>query len=465
MDKSWISKARNSIDYSIGLSKFLDFAFKNGAVGEMIRCPCPKCGFMKWQTRDIVEDHLLYKPFPQNYVIWDLHGEKQALESSQVEDVFQDSGVQPQNPMEMMINDAFEQYRQHDPNVGASQPLNEDEIVNDEPREDHNGFYELLNDGSQTLYEGSKYTKLEFIIKLYHIKVLCGLSDKAMTMILDLLNDAFEKAKFPPSIYEAKKIINKLGLNYKKIDACPKHCMLYLGDDEKSLDACKHCGTSRWKPNKKKKIAAKVLRYFPLKPRLQRLFTCRKTAKDMRWHVLEDNKDGLLRHPRDGEAWKTFDLIHPEFSSDPRNVRLGLATDGFNPARTLSSTYSIWPIFLIPYNLPPWICMNHTSFILSMIIPGKQSPGNNIDVYLKPLVEELRELWSGVDTYDSSLNENFRIRAALMWTISDFAGLGILSGWNIHTGLACPTCNLDVEPCLLRNCNKVVFYGASSFSK
>ncbi|XP_028186392.1 uncharacterized protein LOC114373037 [Glycine soja] len=463
MDKSWISKARNSIDYSIGLSKFLDFAFKNGVVGETIRCPCPKCGFMKWQTRDIVEDHLLYKPFPQNYVIWDLHGEKQALESSQVEDVFQDSGVQPQNPMEMMINDAFEQYRQHDPNVGASQPLNEDEIVNDEPREDHNGFYELLNDGSQTLYEGSKYTKLEFIIKLYHIKVLCGLSDKAMAMILDLLNDAFEKAKFPPSIYEAKKIINKLGLNYKKIDACPKHCMLYLGDDEKSLDACKHCGTSRWKPNKKKKIAAKVLRYFPLKPRLQRLFTCRKTAKDMRWHVLEDNKDGLLRHPRDGEAWKTFDLIHPEFSSDPRNVRLGLATDGFNPARTLSSTYSIWPVFLIPYNLPPWICMNHTSFILSMIIPGKQSPGNNIDVYLKPLVEELRELWSGVDTYDSSLNENFRMRAALIWTIRDFPGLGILSGWNIHTGLACPTCNLDAEPCRLRNCNKWCFMGHHRF--
>ncbi|KAL5124208.1 Cell division protein FtsZ 2-1, chloroplastic [Glycine soja] len=125
MDKSWISKARNSIDYSIGLSKFLDFAFKNGAIGEMIWCPCPKCGFMKWQTRDIVEDHLLYKPFPQNYVIWDLHGEKQALESSQVEDVFQDSGVQPQNPMEMMINDAFEQYRQHDPNPRFYFKINE----------------------------------------------------------------------------------------------------------------------------------------------------------------------------------------------------------------------------------------------------------------------------------------------------------------------------------------------------
>ena len=107
--------------------------------------------------------------------------------------------------------------------------------------------------------------------------------------------------------------------------------------------------------------------------------------------------------------------------------------------------------------------MNRTSFILSMIIPGKQSPGNNIDVYLKPLVEELCELWSGVDIYDSSLNENFRMRAALMWTISDFPGLGILSGWNIHTGLACPTCNLDAEPCCLQNCNKWCFMGHRRF--
>jgi len=32
MDKSWIVKPRNTIEYSIGLKKFLDFAFENGAV-------------------------------------------------------------------------------------------------------------------------------------------------------------------------------------------------------------------------------------------------------------------------------------------------------------------------------------------------------------------------------------------------------------------------------------------------
>ncbi|KAF1864882.1 hypothetical protein Lal_00031845 [Lupinus albus] len=77
MDKTWISKPHNTFDYLIGLSQFLDFAFENGAVGDTIRCPCPKCGFMKWKTRDISYDHLLRKPFPLNYVIWNHHDEKQ----------------------------------------------------------------------------------------------------------------------------------------------------------------------------------------------------------------------------------------------------------------------------------------------------------------------------------------------------------------------------------------------------
>ncbi|CAL5185129.1 unnamed protein product [Lathyrus oleraceus] len=117
---------------------------------------------------------------------------------------------------------------------------------------------------------------------------------------------------------------------------------------------------------------------------------CSKTADSMKWHALEANKDGMMRHPRDSEAWKTFDLRHPEFATDSRNVRLCLATDGFNPFGVMSTNYSIWPVVLIPYNRPPWECMKQTSTILSMIIPGKQALGNNIDVYLQPLIKELK---------------------------------------------------------------------------
>ncbi|XP_017415953.1 uncharacterized protein LOC108326871 [Vigna angularis] len=324
MDKSWITKPQNTVEYSIGLEKFLDFAFENGASGDTIRCSCPKCGFVKWQTRGIVEEHLILKQFPINYVIWNLHGERQRQDISRNEDESQEA-FHFENAMETVINEAVGHYRQEGTNTGRSQPLGEDDVSNERPRENHNEFNEFLNDGNQILCDGSKYTKLEFVIKLYHIKVLCGLSDKAMTMILDLLRDAFSEAKLPLSFYEAKKIINKLGLNYTKIDACPNHCMLYLRDDEKDLQTCKHCGTSRWNPKKKKKQPTKVLRYFPLKPRLQRLFMCSKTAKHMRWHSSE-NKDGVIRHPRDGEAWKTFIVMHPEFALDPRNVHLGLAS-------------------------------------------------------------------------------------------------------------------------------------------
>ncbi|WMV45292.1 hypothetical protein MTR67_038677 [Solanum verrucosum] len=216
--------------------------------------------------------------------------------------------------------------------------------------------------------------------------------------------------------------------------------------DDVNAETCKYCHTSRWKPEKKSNTD-----HTP-------------TTKHMRWHAEDDNKDGTLRHPRYGEAWKKFDTTFPEFSSDPRNVRLGLAGDDFNPFGTMSSSHSIWPVILVPYNLPPWLCMKQPNFILSMIIPGLRAPGNNIDVYLQPFIKELKELWSdGVDTFDKSKNEVFRMRAALMWTVSDFLGLDSLSGWNTHTGLACPSCNFDAEPCRLPHSRKWCFIGHRRF--
>ena len=102
--------------------------------------------------------------------------------------------------------------------------------------------------------------------------------------------------------------------------------------------------------------------------------------------------DGLLKHSADSEVWKSFDSKYIEFSSKPHNVRLGLAANGFNPYGNTSSTHSTWPVILIPYNFPPWMCMKRSSFMLSLLILGPTSPGKDIDVYLQLLVEELKEL-------------------------------------------------------------------------
>ncbi|KAA0059144.1 uncharacterized protein E5676_scaffold201G00310 [Cucumis melo var. makuwa] len=77
----------------------------------------------------------------------------------------------------------------------------------------------------------------------------------------------------------------------------------------------------------------------------------------MRWH--KDKRcetEGILRHPADAEGWKHFDEQHPCFALDTQNVRLTLSSDGFNPFENMSTSYSMWPVILIPYNLPPWKC-------------------------------------------------------------------------------------------------------------
>jgi hypothetical protein len=120
----------------------------------------------------------------------------------------------------------------------------------------------------------------------------------------------------------------------------------------------------------------------------------------MRWHEKGHTKDGLLRHPADSPAWKHFDAMHRDFKLESQNVRLGLATDGFNPFGRMNVSYSIWPIFLIPYNLPLWICMKQSNFILSVLIPGKRSPGKDMDVYMQLTVDDLLECWTkGFITY------------------------------------------------------------------
>jgi hypothetical protein len=45
--------------------------------------------------------------------------------------------------------------------------------------------------------------------------------------------------------------------------------------------------------------------------------------------------------------------------------------------------------------------MKSPNLLLSLLISGPTSPGNKIDVYLQPLVDDLKELWNeGVSTYD-----------------------------------------------------------------
>ena len=140
----------------------------------------------------------------------------------------------------------------------------------------------------------------------------------------------------------------------------------------------------------------------------------------------------------DGEAWKNFDKLYPKFAQDPRNVRLALATDGFNPFNSMSIMHSTWPVILVNYNLPPWLATKLEFLILSLLIPGPLSPGKDIDIYLQPLIKDLNDLWEfGLETYDASTNTRFDMQVALASTISDFPAYAMISGWSTKGKTAC----------------------------
>ena len=72
----------------------------------------------------------------------------------------------------------------------------------------------------------------------------------------------------------------------------------------------------------------------------------------------------------DSSSLKNIEEKWPFFKDEPRNVRLSLAADGFNPFGELRSTYSVWPVFIIKNNLPPWMTIKREHTMLAMIVPG-----------------------------------------------------------------------------------------------
>jgi hypothetical protein len=180
--------------------------------------------------------------------------------------------------------------------------------------------------------------------------------------------------------------------------------LYYLKNAE--MTECMTCGHSPYKPRTgrgKTLVAYKKLRYFPMTTKLQRLFMSPRTAEHMTWHQSHHAVDGVMVHPSDGEACKHFNNVHPYFLAESRNVRLGLCTDRFNPFRSLAAPYSCWPVILTVYNLPSGMCMRPEFMFLSMVILGPSSLGWNIDVFLRPLIDELTKLWSSrALTYDIS---------------------------------------------------------------
>ncbi|XP_022039410.1 uncharacterized protein LOC110942026 [Helianthus annuus] len=406
-----------------------------------IPCPCINCLNHYSLPLDEVDHHLFNKGIDPNYTRWIKHGEKD----------------------EPVKNVLHTEYFDTEIPTDATETIEMVNATEDNFTEDYEKLQELLVDAEKPLYKGCpNFTKLSALVQLVNLKSKHGVSDKCFTELLVLLKKMLpEGNEMVNNTYEAKKTMKAMGSGYTRIHVCINDCILYR-KEYKDLVVCPTCGKSRWKVDENTKIMyenipAKVMWYFPIIPRLKRLFQAKSIAKDLLWHATSSKKPGVLRHPSDSPAWQAIDNQFPEIADDPRNLRLGISTDGVDVNRG-NRNHSVWPVLAVIYNLPPWLCMKRRFIMLSVLISG--TPGNDIDVFLDPLIDDLQLLFEeGVETYDAYAQEKFILRAVVLWTINDYPALGTLCGCPYSGFHGCVVCRKETQCCRLPFSSKQSYAG------
>ena len=124
----------------------------------------------------------------------------------------------------------------------------------------------------------------------------------------------------------------------------------------------------------------------------------------------------------------------------------------------MSTNHNSWPVLLVIYKLPPGLCMKRKYMMLSMMISDLKQPGNDINIYLSPLIEDLNLMWDqGVEVFDGVANETFKLHSMLFCIINDFRAYGNLSGYIVTVNKARPICEEDTASQQLKNGRKTVY--------
>src|ERR1044071_6823939 len=478
MNREWMYGDRRTSEYITGVNNFLEVAMANKENGFMC-CPCTMCGNTKsYSERQTLHIHLLYKGFMPHHNVWTKHGEIGVMMEDNEEEEYDDNYVPPEYG-DAAKGEAEDQEEPDDVPDDDLRWVIVDARTQCESEKEKLKFDRMLEDHKKGLYPNCEegITKLGTVLEMLKWKADNAVPNKGFEQVLKIFKKNLPKDnELPDTTCATKKVICPLGLEVQKIHACPNDCILYRGAYE-DLNACPACGALRYKIRRddpgdvdgeppRKRVPAKVMWSVPIIPRLKRLFRNKEHAKLMQWHREDRKKDGNLRHPADGSQWRKIERKYrDEFGGDPRNVWFGLSADGINPFGEQRSNHSTWPVTLCMYNLPLWMCMKRKFIMMPVLIQGPKQPGNDIDLYLRPLVEELLELWAkpGIHMWDEDKQEEFDLRALLFVTINDLPALSNISGQSNKGYNACTHCLDKTKGIYLDKCKKVVYLGCRQF--
>ena len=315
---------------------------------------------------------------------------------------------------------------------------------------------------------------------LLMFQTLFRLSDTALTVLLSFLSLFFKTVsntfksipdtfllQLPRNVRAARKIANRRNefIQYICCPACHslyqrEDCFTYLPNGSTESKKCcfqqfplhplchyrKACGTPLMK-SVKTPSGKKIL--YP------RLIYCYKSVIDSLKEMLK--RPGFLElceewrqivcdsqtynDVYDGQIWKDFQSWKGvPFLSIPFNFGLHLNVDWFQPFERTQHSEGV--IYLSIMNLPRNVRFLQQNIILVGIIPGPREPSLHMNTFLKPLVEELKQLWAGV-AISTYCGVDAIIRAALLCVGCDLPAARKVCGFVGHRAkMGCSKCLL-----------------------
>jgi hypothetical protein len=100
-------------------------------------------------------------------------------------------------------------------------------------------FYRLLAASKEKVHDGTDVTVLQVVTRLMLFKSKYNFSNQCyndiMKLIIDLIPSKYNMLK---DLYQSKKIVSDLGMNYEKIDACEKNTCYFGRSTRTILNVC-----------------------------------------------------------------------------------------------------------------------------------------------------------------------------------------------------------------------------------
>jgi hypothetical protein len=128
-----------------------------------------------------------------------------------------------------------------------------------------------------------------------------------------------------------------------------------------------------------------------------------------------------------------------------------------NPFGENRTVHNTWLVILTMYNIPTWLCHKRKYIMLSILIQGPKQVGIDIDVFLKPLMEDMVKLWNeGVRMWDQYQHEYFMLKAIIFVCIHDAPG-GFTVSRQTKGKSGCPVCVDGNALVYLPSSKKLVF--------